>query len=99
MDYTPFSLPKASGISKFAEWRKHWPEHPQTLENRSDLNSNVNERAQRSRAFPCAAKMAAFPVNALRTALTGTTAFQAAALPATGPCLPMRRQDGGVPSQ
>ena len=25
-DYTPFSLPKASGISKFAEWRKYWPE-------------------------------------------------------------------------
>ena len=61
--FYPIPCPKTSGISKFAGWRKHWPEHPQTLENRSDLNSNVNERAQRSRAFPCAAKMAAFPVS------------------------------------
>ena len=63
------------------------------------------------RRLPCAAKMAAFPVKLRAQALTGTAAFQAAAFPATGPRIslrafpancqvpPMRRQDGGVPSQ
>ena len=55
--------------------------------------------------------MAAVPVRLRAQTLTGTAAFQAAAFPATGPRIPlrafpancqappMRRQDGGVPSQ
>ena len=75
--------------------------HPDSLMERRRPGGSLGQRAscplrsRRSATLPLGQRAS----RPLLARLTGKAAFQTAAFPADGPRRPMRRQDGGVPSQ